>query len=229
MLDLNSLTLYKEKISSYIDENVLTFPTESKINSLFNEIHKYKIIIKTSNASYGSSVACVRIKTDNDKFVLTNVKTVKDKNTECIMNCVKKNSNNNTIYDVHVTAIDAYLNTTANEVLKSFYDCGLYEILDTETPNNFDDWYLSNGGSYKPLTYEFNVSNLSTFQFFPNRGCMYSSRYADNCYVDVYCDDNLILSDYLDKLSYNSMIKVKFDDYDTCHTEEILVPVKPIY
>ena len=145
------------------------------------------------------------------------------------MNCVKKNSGNNTIYDVRVTAIDTYLNGTTNRVLKSFYDCGLYEILDTETPNNSDDWYLSNGGSYKPLTYEFNVSNLSTFQFFPNRGCMYSSRYADDCYVDVYCDDNLILSDHRDKLSYNSMIKVKFDDYDTCHTEEILVPVESRY
>ena len=45
MIDLNSLTLYQKKISSYIDENVLTFPTESKINSLFNEVHKYKIRI----------------------------------------------------------------------------------------------------------------------------------------------------------------------------------------
>ena len=227
MIDLNSLTLYKEKINSYIDENVLTFPTQSNINSLFNEIHKYKIIIKTSNTSSGSPIACVRIKTDDDKFVLTNVKTVKDKNTECIMNCVKKNSDDNTIYDVHVTAIDTYSNSTTYRVLKSFYDCGLYEILDTETSNHFDVWYLSNGGSYKPLTYEFNVSNLSTFQFFPNYGCFYGDDYPDNCYVDVYCDDNLILSDYLNKLSYNSMIKVKFDDYDTCHTEEILVPVKP--
>lgn len=37
------------------------------------------------------------------------------------------------------------------------------------------------------------------------------------------------MGNYLDKLSYNSMIKVKFDDYDTCHTEEVLVPVKPRY
>ena len=144
------------------------------------------------------------------------------------MNCVKKDSDDNTIYDVHVTAIDTYLNGTTNKVLKSFYDCGLYKILDTETPNYSDDWYLSNGGSYKPLTYEFNVSNLSTFQFFPNRGCMYI-RYSTNCYVDVYCDDNLILSNYLEKLSYNSLIKVKFDDYETCHTEEVLVPVKAKY
>ena len=228
MIDLNSLGLYKNKISSYIDENVLTFPTQSKINSVFNEIHKYKIIIKTSNDSSGCPVACVRIKTDDDKFVLTNVKTVKDKNTECIMNCVKKNSDDDTIYDVHVTAVDTYIGETF-KVRKSFYDCGLYKILDTETPNNFNDWHLSNGGNYKPLTYEFNVSNLSTFQFFPNYGCMYSYGYPDNCYVDVYCDDNLILSDHRNKLSYNSMIKVKFDDYDTCRTEEILVPVKPRY
>ena len=59
--------------------------------------------------------------------------------------------------------------------------------------------------------------------------CQNSSLFLSNCYVDVYCDDNLILSDYLNKLSYNSMIKVKFDDYDTCHTEEILIPVKPRY
>ena len=229
MIDLNSLTLYQKKISSYIDENVLTFPTQSNINSLFNEIHKYKIIIKPSNAGYGCAVACVRIKTDDDKFVLTNVETVKDEYNECIMNCVKKNSGNNTIYDVHVTAIDAYLNSSQNKAIKSFYDSGLYEILDTETPNKVDDWYLSHGGSYKPLTYEFNVSNLSTFQFFPNRGCMYVTRYSGDCYVDVYCDDNLILSDHRDKLSYNSMIKVKFDDYDTCHAENVLIPVKPRY
>ena len=45
MIDLNSLGLYKNKISSYIDENVLTFPAQSKINSLFSEVHKYKIIM----------------------------------------------------------------------------------------------------------------------------------------------------------------------------------------
>ena len=47
MIDLNSLTLYQKKINSYINENVLTFPTQSKINSLFSEVHKYKIIITT--------------------------------------------------------------------------------------------------------------------------------------------------------------------------------------
>lgn len=36
MLDLNSLQLYKNKISSYIDENVLNKSTKSNILSLFN-------------------------------------------------------------------------------------------------------------------------------------------------------------------------------------------------
>ena len=36
MIDLNSLTLYQKKISSYIDENVLNISTKSNILSLFN-------------------------------------------------------------------------------------------------------------------------------------------------------------------------------------------------
>lgn len=40
MIDLNSLALYKNKISSYVDDSILTFPTQSKINSLFSEVHK---------------------------------------------------------------------------------------------------------------------------------------------------------------------------------------------
>ena len=36
MLDLNSLTLYKEKISSYVNENALDISTTSNILSLFN-------------------------------------------------------------------------------------------------------------------------------------------------------------------------------------------------
>ena len=47
--------------------------------------------------------------------------------------------------------------------------------------------------------------------------------------MNVYCDDNLILDDYLEKLSYNSLIKVKFEDCETCHIEEVLVLVKARY
>ena len=36
MIDLNALTLYKEKISSYVDENALNISTKSNILSLFN-------------------------------------------------------------------------------------------------------------------------------------------------------------------------------------------------
>ena len=35
MIDLNSLTLYKNKISSYVDENVLDTPTKSNILNMF--------------------------------------------------------------------------------------------------------------------------------------------------------------------------------------------------
>ena len=36
MIDLNALTVYKEKISSYLDKNVLNISTKSNILSLFN-------------------------------------------------------------------------------------------------------------------------------------------------------------------------------------------------
>ena len=35
MIDLNSLTLYKNKISSYVEQNALTFPTQSNILGMF--------------------------------------------------------------------------------------------------------------------------------------------------------------------------------------------------
>ena len=35
MIDLNSLTLYKEKISSYVDENALNISTTSNILGMF--------------------------------------------------------------------------------------------------------------------------------------------------------------------------------------------------
>ena len=35
MIDLNSLTLYKNKISSYLDENALSISTKSNILNMF--------------------------------------------------------------------------------------------------------------------------------------------------------------------------------------------------
>ena len=59
MIDLNSLSLYKKKISSYVDENVLNISTTSNINSLF--AHKYKIVVfnKPTTGSYAYNMSAM--------------------------------------------------------------------------------------------------------------------------------------------------------------------------
>ena len=50
MIDLNSLTLYKNKISSYLDENVLDISTKSNILNMF----KIKNYTGNGIETYGS-------------------------------------------------------------------------------------------------------------------------------------------------------------------------------
>lgn len=68
MIDLNSLALYKNKISSYLDENVLDISTKSNILNMF----KIKNYTGNGIEPHGS----VKID-ENDKVLYNNINTFK--------------------------------------------------------------------------------------------------------------------------------------------------------
>ena len=73
MIDLNSLTLYKNKISSYVDENALTFPTTSNILGMF-KIKNYtgKGITKNGNVKIDEKGIATNFINTTD-YVVTNL------------------------------------------------------------------------------------------------------------------------------------------------------------
>ena len=204
MIDLNSLTLYQKKISSYIDENVLTFPTQSKINSLFNEVHKYNIIITSGTSQYTSShVNNVKIIKNGIPLILKSVTNNSNKSANVVL------TDNSSDYD-----IDASCDST--------YDHPYYKISSIFT--DLDSWLSAYGSGETPVYLNFEMSNLSEIYFYaswntndPN----YSYRQAKSCKIKVLCDDTVILNTNLENLKWRDRIRIIFDEYDKCHTSVI--------
>ena len=76
MIDLNSLTLYKEKISSYVNENALDISTKSNILSLF-KIKNYTGtgLIKSGNVQIDENgIASYFV--NNTDYVKTNLTSI---------------------------------------------------------------------------------------------------------------------------------------------------------
>ena len=128
MIDLNSLTLYKNKISSYVDENVLTFPTQSKINSLFNEVHKYKIVIfnkpTDTNRYYRlSAISYLKLFKNDQELTIKSISSSSVRNATAILTDGEQD------YTVKLVGGNVYENYSSCAVRNAFYDCWLCDRL----------------------------------------------------------------------------------------------------
>ena len=195
MIDLNSLTLYQKKINSYIDENVLTFPTQSKINSLFNEVHKYKIVIfnKPSKDVYYYISAVSKLKLFRNDQELT-VKSI----------------SNNSIYDATAILTDGEHNYTITLDGGSVYESNSYYSV----RNAFNSGWISYI-SPTNMTLEFEMDRLTEISYCAGEYNDWKIVSNDNT-ITVFCDDEQIYSK--DTIILNatnrSQIHINFNDYD---------------
>ena len=192
MIDLNALNLYKEKISSYVDENVLTFPTQSKINSLFNEVHKYKIRIFNKplilQPHYkGSVIRNLTIYQNGNAIPITNIKDKSITEFTATLNADKN-------YQIHGTCENTI--DSRYKLSNMFY--GLC--------------YSSPYYTYSNVYLDFELSNLTEISYYPN---MDSRSLTDYNEVQVFCDDEEIFNDSITlpkTMTANTKINIIFDD-----------------
>ena len=197
MIDLNSLTLYKGKISSYIDENVLTFPTQSKINSLFNEVHKYKIVIfnKPSTTDwyyYCSVISYLKLFKNDQELTIKSISSSSVRNATAILTDGEKD------YTVKLVGGNVYKDRSEYAVRNAFYDCWL-----SERP------YPTN------MTLEFEMDNLTKISYCAGAYDDWKIVSSNNT-ITVSCDDVQIYSKSttIPGGTNRSQIHINFNDYD---------------
>ena len=197
MIDLNALTLYKEKINSYIDENVLTFPTQSKINSLFNEVHKYKIVIfnkPTGGGNYNTSaVSKLKLFKNNQELTVKSVKAINGSNAVA-------------------TLTDSEHDYALTLAADSFYDDN-YPIRNVFGPGG----WLSADNSPTNMTLEFEMDNLTEISYRPCEEQTHSVGYANENTITVFCDDTQIYHGNANisvDRKHSGYIHINFNDYN---------------
>ena len=192
MIDLNSLTLYKKKISSYVDENVLTFPTQSKINSLFNEVHKYKVRIFNKPLILQPYYKC---------SVIRNLTIYQNGKAIPIIN----------IKDKSITEFTATLNADKNYQIHGTCENTIdsrYKLSDMF----YGLCYSSTHYRYSNVYLDFELSNLTEISYYPN---MDSRSLTDYNEVQVFCDGEEIFNDSITlpkTMTANTKVNIIFDD-----------------
>ena len=196
MIDLNSLTLYKEKISSYINGNVLTFPTESKINSLFNEVHKYKIVIfnKPTHTMYYqlSAISKLKLFRNDQELTIKSISSSSVRNATAILTDGEKD------YTVKLVGGNVYENRPSLSV-----------------SNAFNSGWLSDRLSPTNMTLEFEMDNLTKISYCAGKYDD-SLMIANNNTITVFCDGDQIYSKntIIPNGTNTSQIHINFNDYD---------------
>ena len=204
MIDLNSLSLYKNKISSYVDENALDISTQPEISSLFDEIHKYNVIITTGTAEYNASyVNNVKIIKNNTPLKLKSVANSRATSANIIL------TDGSDDYDIDISCGSTY---TDYYISSSFSETG--------------SWLSKAGSGETPVYLNFEMLALSEVYFYASwntNSPHYSNRRAKSCKIKVLCDDNVILNTNLENLKWRDRIRIIFDKYDKCHTNVVNV------
>ncbi len=194
MIDLNSLTLYQKKISSYIDENVLNISTKSNINYLF--AHKYKIVVfnkpDTGSSSYNmSAMSNLRLFRNGQQLTV-------------------KSINKNNMYDTTAILTDGE------------YDCELRLVAPSINTNNvavynaLNSGWVSKHNSPCSITLEFDMDNLTKISYQSGKSDGFGYTHPEDNAITIFCDDNQIYNKntiipYRDK---NQKIHINFDNYN---------------
>lgn len=197
MIDLNALTLYKEKIRSYLDENVLTFPAQSKINSLFAKNHKYKITIfniyqNGDKYYYCSAMSYLKFFKNDQQLTIKSISSSNNRNATSILTDGEKD------YTVKLVGGNVYEDKSNCAVRNAFYDCWLGERQKPTT-----------------MTLEFEMDNLTKISYVAGK---YSDdrMVANRNDITISCDNVQIYSKRttIPGGTHRSQIHINFNDYD---------------
>ena len=206
MIDFNSLKQFSELQQKDVMENLIPVASEKEmLDANFVTAHTYKIIMKPASGPYGSAISRVRIYTNDDTDYLVKSELLEDTLLKAVLK-ITGNTDKEYAFPLTITAGSTYWD--------SYYGPIYYPIRTLLDAGNVGTW-LSAGGSYVPLTYEFECRDISTFQFQPNWNG-HNGRYGSACIVQVYCDDKLVFEQTFSGLQTLSRINLKFTDYETC-------------
>ena len=207
VLKTDSLKLYKDKLENYISDLPIT-ASESDIDGLMSDLHKYKISFFPSAFQYGDTNAVCRlnIHRKTGKATLTDLKSTTD------INC-------NAVYD--------------NKFNLHFYTSGRlwggpYHI---ENILKGEGQCLGYSDSPKKYYMELEISSLDRIEFFPswNAYGFYSehyengSRWSTTVTVDVECDGEKVFSGTISDLVKYDRVKIVFDSFNKVHLEKFNV------
>ena len=193
----NNFIINKNKISSYLDENVLTFPAESKINSLFNEVHKYKIVIfnkptDTGRYYYCSAISYLKLFKNDQELTIKSISSSGVRNATAILTDGEKD------YTVKLVGGNVYEDHSSCAVRNAFYDC-----------------WLSSRPYPTTMTLEFEMGNLTKISYVAGK---YSDdrMIANKNDITISCDDVQIYSKSttIPGGTNKSQIHINFNDYD---------------
>lgn len=201
MIDFNSLKQFSELQQKDVMENLIPIASEKEmLNANFVTTHTYKIIMKPAAGPYGSAISNVRIYTNDDTDYLVKSELLEDSKLKTVLKMTGK-IDKEYVFPLTITAGSTYGDS--------------YYPIRTLFGGTCEWVWLSAGGSYVPLTYEFECRNISTFQFQPNWNG-HEGRYGSACIVQVYCDNELVFEQTFSGLQRISRINLKFSDYETC-------------
>lgn len=205
MIDFNSLKQFSELQQKDVTENLIPIASEKEmLNANFVTEHTYKVIMRPAAGRYGSAISKVRIYTNDDTDYLVKSELLENTSSKTVFK-ITGNTDKEYVFPLTITAGSTYGGDDTYKPIKSFLDGGNVWV------------WLSAGGWYIPLTYEFECRNISTFQFQPNwNGHGNDGRYGSACIIQVYCDDKLVFDQPLNGLQSRSRINLKFSDYETC-------------
>ena len=203
VLKTDSLKLYKDKLETYIPD-LLETASESDIDGLMQDLHKYKICIFPSAFSdyYTNAMCRLNIHRKTGKATLTDLKS--KYNTDC--NAVYDNKFNLHFY----TPTRLYnVSYSVESVLKGEGQC------------------LGGKSSANKYYMEMEISSLDRIEFFPSwdvwNSQTYESRRSTAVTVDVECDGEKVFSGTISDLVKYDRVKIVFDSFNKVHLEKFNV------
>ena len=171
---------------------------------MFNEIHKYKIIITTGISQYSASyVSNVKIIKNGTPLKLKSEANSRATSANIIL------TDNSSDYD-----IDASCGSTYDDIW--YYISNIF--------SDTGSWLSARGSGETPIYLNFEIPALSEIYFYASWNTNspdYSYRQANSCKIKVLCDDNVILNTNLENLKWRDRIRIIFDEYDKCHTNVV--------
>ena len=185
MIDLNALTLYKNKISEHVKESV-EYSDTTDINSLFFDKHHYLFKIRPFNTTQYAPYAYlseVRMHTENDEQHMTLNEWISNSRTLALATMKSTNTERDDIFDLKISTNSVY--NDAYQIYRSWLDGG----------NHF----MSMPNQYYFTEYEFDCIDLSKFSFCTSWKS--EGRCARSCEIAVYIDGKEKYSNIFNGLS----------------------------